>query len=75
MEEEIKIAKANIEVSCLEHFKVTWEVRCKEHKQSCERFLKFLESLNPNGYEYYEIIEKRIEDLEKAIKLYSENKI
>lgn len=74
MKTETQIARENIEalktVQVME-IKVRRRFVGEQHKQSCQRFLKFLEQPHINGVD----IKKKELDLEQAIKIYDENGI
>jgi len=83
---ETKIAKENIEdykrnkkYKHLENLSYGSLLCCDEHKQTCQRWLEFERGMNPKqfraGSVLYEIIQKNVEDLKQAIKLYEENGI
>lgn len=87
MKKEIQIAKENIEMFKDNNWKS--ELLAKrvliEHKQSCERFLEFLESWEVEKHilgrgekqinSLWEWLNKKISDLKQAIKLYENNGI
>lgn len=80
MKEELKIAKENVKNAEQTPLEVRWLDMCKEHKQSCQRFLEFLEviledkKINGNYMGKF-IRENKIQDLKQAIKLYEDNGI
>jgi len=76
MNKETKIAKQNIEV--LRSFEVQGgdgdKDVCIEHKQTCQRWLEFLENIVV--YKYIEAdYQSKIKDLKQTIKLYDEVEI
>ncbi len=70
MKEELKIAKENIEKR---KGNQGFQRNCEEHKQSCQRFLDFLEELLID--EESDAIHIQVEDLKETIKLYEDNRI
>ena len=65
---ETKIARFN-----LDSLKI--DLVCQEHKQTCERWLDFLEKALSH-FAYGDIrLERKVKDLKKAIKSYEENGI
>ena len=83
MNKETKIAKENIEWK-EQYRKVDNQLElffkekvCKEHKQTCQRWLEFIESIKTFRTHTNNIqkIIKKDNDLKQAIKLYGENGI
>ena len=71
MKTELEIAKENVGELKLSERDIRSIIKCEEHLASCKRFLEFLERLSqpspmPN-------IEKKIQDLQEAIKIYKDN--
>ncbi len=89
MKTETQIAKENIKLHRNATLKFLptdkiWFGKCKSHKESCQRFLKFLDNYNFNelivGKKNTKILDsiqgkvfkEKIQDLKQAIKLYKE---
>jgi len=86
MKTETKLARENIEQFEIEAQTGSMPLNkrnCQEHKQACQRFLKFLENFYRNCKKektIFEIhdrkdIEEKIQDLKTAIKLYKDEGI
>jgi len=85
---ETKIAEKNVE-RMNEHKGIEPElytrniIQCFAHKQTCQRWLEFLEELNEQLQRIWKVIDalegdettEKITDLKQAIKIYEENGI
>ena len=79
---ETKIAKENVEFhKCSDGLNVNLQAGflevCSSHKQTCQRWLEFLEEfkwIKTNTLNFLEIMKKK-RDLKQAIKLYDEAEI
>ena len=73
MKTETKIAKRNMKLLPRD----TYEIICKEHLASCQRFLEFLEMIDKKFFvvdnpKLAEDIIIKIKDIKQAIKTYKE---
>lgn len=79
MKSETQIAQESI--SSMKHYKGDDElytrnvIKCGTHKESCERFLEFLEDVDFDESPFEDEGEGKITELKQAIKLYTENGI
>lgn len=72
MKTELQIAKENVESMNSNVF--THREVLTEHKESCQRFLEWVEK-NEYWMTYKEAVQSKIKDLKEAIEIYNQNGI
>lgn len=78
MKEETQIAKENVNHYLENDEADVCKISCKEHKQTCQRWLDMLKSLVGilrKNHQSSMRIDEEMKDKEQAIKLYEENGI